>query len=82
MKEKRHGLGYQVCMTSTEFVDPTEAYPEMGDGNQPTIDDLEEINIGTIEDPRLIFIGARLSKEKKEEYQKFLSANKDVFAWT
>ena len=77
-----HGLGYKVGMTSTEFVDPTEASPQMEDGNQPTIDDLEEINIGTAEDPRPIFIGACLSKEKKEEYQKFLSANKDVFAWT
>jgi hypothetical protein len=69
-------------MTSAEFVDPTEASPQMEDGNQLTIDDLEEINIGTTEDPRPIFVGAHLSKEKEEEYRKFLSANRDVFAWT
>ena len=51
-------------MTSTKFVDPTEASPQMEDGNQPTIDDLEEINIGTAEDPRPIFW--RTSVQRKE----------------
>ena len=82
LKEKRHGLGYEVCMTSTEFTEPTEASPQMEDGNQPTIDDREELNIGTLEEPRPIFIGAHLSKQNKEEYRKFLSENRDVFAWT
>ena len=82
LKEKRRGLGYEVCMTWTEYIEPTEASPQMEDGNQPTIDDREELNIGTLEEPRPIFIGAHLSKQNKEEYRKFLSENRDVFAWT
>jgi hypothetical protein len=46
--EKRCGLGYEVCMTSAKLIDLTEASPQIEDGNQPTIDDLEEINIGMI----------------------------------
>ena len=41
-------------MASTEYMGMTEASPLMEDGNQPTIDDLEEINIGTAVDPVLI----------------------------
>jgi hypothetical protein len=33
-------------MTSAELIDLTEASPQIEDGSQPTIDDLEEINIG------------------------------------
>jgi hypothetical protein len=39
----------------------------MEDGNQPTIDELEEINIGTDDYPYQIFISKHLSKESKEE---------------
>jgi hypothetical protein len=48
------------------FIMP-QAYPQMEDGNQPTIDELEEINIGTDDYPYPIFISKRLSKESKEE---------------
>ncbi|XP_066379775.1 uncharacterized protein [Miscanthus floridulus] len=82
LKEEKYGLGYEVNMTSTEPLDATEASPQMEDGNQPTTDELEEINIGTDDDPRPIFISKRLSKESKKEYHKFLSANKDIFAWS
>jgi hypothetical protein len=47
LKEKKYGLGYQVCRTSAKLVDATMASPQMEDGNQPTIDELEEIDIGT-----------------------------------
>jgi hypothetical protein len=82
LKEEKYGLGYAVNMTSAEPLDATKASPQIEDGNQPTIDELEEINIGTDDDPRPIFISKHLSKESKEEYHKFLSANKDVFAWS
>ena len=69
-------------MASAEYTDMTEASPQMEDGNQCTVDDLEEINIGTTDDPRPIFISKHLSKENKLKYQEFMRANRDVFAWT
>ena len=69
-------------MTSAEPIDVVPASPQMEDRNQPTIDELEEINIGTPNDPRPIFISKHLAKESKEKYHKFLSANRDVFAWS
>ena len=68
-------LGYEVHMTSAEPIDVIPASPQMEDGNQPTIDELEEINIATLDDPRPIFISKHLFKETKEEYHKFLSVN-------
>ena len=82
LKETKYGLGYEVHMTSIEPIDATTASPQMEDGNQPTIDELEEINIGTPDDPRPIFISEHLSIKSKKEYHKFLSANRDVFAWS
>lgn len=82
LKQEKYDLGYEVNMTAVEPIDVTPASPQMEDGNQPTIDELEEINVGTVEDPRPIFISKQLSKECKEDYHKFLSANKDVFAWS
>jgi hypothetical protein len=82
LKEEKYGLGYEVNMTSTKPLDATEAPSQIEDGNQPTVDELEEINIGTDDDPRPIFISKHLSKESKEEYHKFLAANRDVFAWS
>jgi hypothetical protein len=43
--EKKHEFGYEICMASAEHMGMTEASPQMEDGNQPTVDDLEEINI-------------------------------------
>ena len=82
LKEEIYGLGYAVNMTSVEPLDAPKASPQIEEGNQPTIDVLEEINIGMDDDPHPIFISKHLSKESKEEYHKFLSANKDVFAWS
>ena len=82
LKEMKHGLGYEVCMASAEYTDMTEASPKMEDGNQCTVDDLEEINIGTADDPRPIFISKHLSQENKLKYHEFLRTNIDVFAWT
>ena len=82
LKEEKYGLGNEVHMTSAEPINVVAASPQMEDGNQPTTDELEEINIGTSDDPRPIFISKNLSKESKEEYHKFLSENKDVFAWS
>jgi hypothetical protein len=82
LRKEKYGLGYEVHMTSTKPIDAVPASPQMEDGSQPTMDELEEINIGTPNDPRPIFISKHLSEERKEEYHKFLSENRDVFAWS
>ncbi|KAL0294847.1 UNVERIFIED_CONTAM: hypothetical protein Sradi_6864900 [Sesamum radiatum] len=42
------------------------APPELEDGVQTTVDELKELNLGTTEEPRLIFISALLSPEEEE----------------
>ena len=59
-----------------------EAPPALEDGVQATVDELKEINLGTTEEPRAIFISALLTPEEEEGYLKLLVEYKDVFAWT
>jgi len=40
----------------------------MKDDGQATIDELREINLGTIDDPRLIFVSAVLNDEEMAQY--------------
>ncbi|XP_074314436.1 uncharacterized protein LOC141649650 [Silene latifolia] len=47
-----------------------------------TVDELKELNLGTTEDPRPIYVSALLTKEDEEEYYKLLVEYKDVFAWS
>ncbi|KAL0461070.1 UNVERIFIED_CONTAM: Transposon Tf2-12 polyprotein [Sesamum latifolium] len=58
------------------------APPELEDGIQATVDELKELNLGTTEEPRPIFVSALLSPEEEEQYFKTLGEYKDVFAWT
>ena len=44
--------------------------------------ELKEVNIGTTEDPRPVFINANLSLEEEDAYVELLEEYKDVFAWT
>ncbi|CAL8153332.1 unnamed protein product [Prunus armeniaca] len=52
------------------------------DGGQVTVDELKELNLGTNEDPRPIFVSVLLNLSKKESYHQLLLEYKDVFAWT
>ena len=54
----------------------------MEDGVQAIVNELKEINLGTIEEPRPTFISALLTPEEEEGYLKLLVEYKDVFAWT
>ena len=58
-----------------------EAPPALEDRVQATVDELKEINLGTIEEPRPTFISLLLTPEEKG-YLKLLVEYKDVFAWT
>ena len=62
--------------------DAEDAPPQLEEGVQATIDELKEINLGTEEDPRPIFISAHLSLDKEETYVQLLQEYRDVFAWT
>ena len=66
--------------TTNKEVD--EAPLALEDGVQATVDELKEINLGTIEEPRPTFISALLTPEEEEGYLKLLVEYKDVFAWT
>ena len=48
----------------------------------PRDDEVEECNIGTEKDPRVIKLSKNLTKESKEKYIKLMKEFHDVFAWT
>ena len=55
-----------------EELDALSAPQQLEDGGQPTVDELVEINLGTEDDRRPIFVSATLSEEEREDYQNFL----------
>ncbi|XP_020410515.1 uncharacterized protein LOC109946596 [Prunus persica] len=59
-----------------------DAPAALEDGGQATVDELKELNLGTNEDPRPIFVSALLNPSKEESYHQLLLEYKDVFAWT
>ncbi|KAM1658315.1 hypothetical protein ACFXTN_042496 [Malus domestica] len=62
--------------------DVTAAPPQLEDGGQATDDNLKELNLGTKEEQKPIFVSALLRADEIEEYYQLLSEYKDVFAWT
>ena len=67
---------------SLEFVDKAHlAPPQFEEGGQATVDELRELNLGTSEDPKPIFVSALLTLEELEDYEQLLREYRDVFAW-
>ncbi|KAM1674509.1 hypothetical protein ACFX2K_040569 [Malus domestica] len=62
--------------------DVITAPSQLKDGGQATVDDLKELNLGTSEEPKPIFVSALLSADEIERYYQLLLEYKDVFAWT
>ncbi|KAM1114371.1 hypothetical protein ACFX2B_046372 [Malus domestica] len=62
--------------------DVTAAPLQLEDGGQATVDDLKELNLGTKEEQKPIFVSALLRTDEIDEYYQLLSEYKDVFAWT
>ncbi|KAI5342013.1 hypothetical protein L3X38_009888 [Prunus dulcis] len=58
-----------------------DAPAALEDGGQATVDELKELNLGTNEDPRPIFVSALLNPSEEESYHQLLLEYKDVFAW-
>jgi len=56
-----------------DFVEVVEAAtPEMEDGGQATINELQEINLGMTKDHRRIFLSAILNDEEIAQYEQLL----------
>ncbi|KAI5317091.1 hypothetical protein L3X38_036798 [Prunus dulcis] len=65
------------------FIDIVQPAPsQMEEGGQATIDDLQEINLGTVDNPKPIFVSALLTPQELEEYTQLLQEYRDVFAWS
>ncbi|KAA0065385.1 uncharacterized protein E6C27_scaffold17G00500 [Cucumis melo var. makuwa] len=62
--------------------DAEDASQSLEDGGQSTVDELKEVNLGTIEEPRPTFICASLSSEEEDKYMSLLTKYKDIFAWS
>ena len=62
--------------------EPNEAPRAIEDGGQSTVDELRELNLGTSEEPRLIYVSSLLKPREESKYFELLMEYKDVFAWT
>ncbi|KAL0416096.1 UNVERIFIED_CONTAM: Transposon Tf2-12 polyprotein [Sesamum latifolium] len=65
-----------------EEEDADAAPVELEEGVKATFDELREVNLGNIEDPRPIYTSASLTQEEEEAYIMLLHEFKDVFAWS
>jgi len=63
-------------------VEPAEAPKTLEDGGQATVDELTESNLGTKEDPRLIYVHTMLTHEEEKPYFHVVSEYRDVFTWS
>ncbi|KAM3016254.1 hypothetical protein FF2_000296 [Malus domestica] len=62
--------------------DVIAAPSQLEDGGQATVDDLKELNLGTSEEQKPIFVSALLSTDEIDKYYQLLLEYKDVFPWT
>ncbi|KAM2268967.1 hypothetical protein ACFX1S_047019 [Malus domestica] len=64
-------------------LDKVQAAPAKLDDNQPQVKDpLEEINVGTADNPQPLFISALLPHAMKVELHQLLHEFKDCFVWS
>ena len=65
----------------THEEDAEDVPQSLEDGGQSTVDELKEVNLGTIEEPHPTFISASLFNEEEDKYMSLLTEYKDIFAW-
>ncbi|KAL0337630.1 UNVERIFIED_CONTAM: Retrovirus-related Pol polyprotein from transposon [Sesamum calycinum] len=65
-----------------EEEDTEDALVELEDGIKAKIDELKEVDLGNIEDPRPIYVSASLTQEEEQTYIALLHEFKDIFAWS
>ena len=59
--------------------EPNEAPRVIEDDKQATVDKLKELNLGTDEEPRPIYLSLLLTLEEESKYFELLMEYKDVF---
>ncbi|XP_027182068.1 uncharacterized protein LOC113780468 [Coffea eugenioides] len=64
-----------------EEEDADDAPPELEQGVKNTVDALKEINLGTSDDLRPIYVSSCMTPEEEKEYVDLLLEFRDVFAW-
>lgn len=67
---------------SLEEENVRDAPPKFEEGVKVTVDELNEISLGTSDEPRPIYIIALLLPSKEKSYVELLHEFKYVFAWT
>ena len=77
-----HHVTIHEVSNDEEEVETDEAPESLEDGGQATVDDLKELNLGTPEEPRPVYVSALLSETEEQEYYSLLSEYKDAFAWS
>ena len=87
VKESSKHTSYYVivevyCNSESSEDEPGEAPQEFEDGRQATVDELKELNLGTNEDPRPIYVSMLLSPSEEKSYFELLLNYKDVFSWS
>ncbi|TYJ99655.1 uncharacterized protein E5676_scaffold562G00360 [Cucumis melo var. makuwa] len=60
--------------------DAEDVPQSLEDGGQSTVDELKEVNLGTIEEPRPTFISASLFSQEEVKYMSLLTEYRDIFA--
>ncbi|KAK4384601.1 Transposon Tf2-12 polyprotein [Sesamum angolense] len=65
-----------------EEEDAKDAPVELEEGIKATIDEMKEVNLGDIENPRSIYVSASLTQEEEGTYIALLHEFKDVFVWS
>ncbi|KAA0054065.1 hypothetical protein E6C27_scaffold318G001370 [Cucumis melo var. makuwa] len=80
---ENHKVTIEETFDHDTFEEDVEAAPlSLEDEGQSTIDELKEVNLGTIEEPSPIFMSAQLSDDDENEYVNLLKEYRGVFAWS
>ncbi|KAA0041300.1 uncharacterized protein E5676_scaffold145G00140 [Cucumis melo var. makuwa] len=61
--------------------DKEDAQQSLEDGGQSTVDELKEVNLGTIEEPRPTFINVSLSSEEEDEEMAAFRTPKGIYCY-
>ena len=62
--------------------EPGEAPQALGDEGKSIVDEFKELNLGTNEHLKTIYVSMFLSHSEEKSYFEFSLEYKDVFAWT
>ncbi|KAL0411030.1 UNVERIFIED_CONTAM: hypothetical protein Slati_3692700 [Sesamum latifolium] len=85
MIEDEVATTYHITLRAEDSVEEEDAEiapPELKKGVKITVDELKEINLGEVENPRSMYISALLTDDEEKSYVELLHEFKDVFAWS